>query len=57
MIGDSNIIAHSDPIGRDRTYYAIDIENSNQARQVIRVRTPLSEARTLDWERADPVVN
>ena len=47
----------SETSGHAASYWALDIENSNQAREVVRVLTPLSEVRTLDWEWADPVVN
>lgn len=42
-------------LGHAASYWALDIETSEQAHEVIRVVTPLSEARTLDWEWADPV--
>ena len=40
--------------GHAATYWALDIETDAQAHAVIEALTPLSEARTLDWEWGDP---
>ncbi|HMM94847.1 DUF4265 domain-containing protein [Phycicoccus sp.] len=41
-------------LGHASSYWALDIEGSEQAHELIRVLTPLSEARILDWEWGDP---
>lgn len=48
--------ALSEAFGHASSYWALSVENDDQAHSVISVLTPLSEARTLDWEWADPVV-
>ena len=40
--------------GHASSYWALDIETDDQANAVIAGLTPLSEARTLDWEWGDP---
>lgn len=46
--------ARSETWGHASTYWALDIADDAQAQDVVRTLTPLSEARTLDWEWADP---
>lgn len=38
------------------TYWALDVDDPAHAQRVIEALAPLSEARILDWERADPPV-
>ena len=40
--------------GHASTYWAFDVDSDEQAQRLIDVLTPLSAARTVDWEWADP---
>lgn len=46
----------SETFGHASSYWALDIDNDAQVQDVIRALTPVSEARTLDSEWADPPV-
>ena len=46
--------ARAEFFGHAATYWALDVDDHDHAQRVIDVLAPLSEARTLDWEWADP---
>jgi hypothetical protein len=46
--------ARWETLGHASTYWALDVDDAAHAERLINALTPLSEARTIDWEWADP---
>lgn len=44
----------TETFGHADAYWALDVDDREHAQRVIDALTPFSEARTLDWEWADP---